>query len=103
MRRKIFENKIVRKSIVWAMTFMMAFSSVGGSLTVFAEDAPKAVEEVPDMVSSDTREAAKNAETAKNEAVSAATEETVPHAATISFTLFFNKNVSSCIAYFLIV
>ena len=39
MRRKIFENKIVRKSIVWAMTFMMAFSSVGGSLTVFAEEA----------------------------------------------------------------
>lgn len=38
MRRKIFENKIVRKSIVWAMTFMMAFSSVGGSMTVFAEE-----------------------------------------------------------------
>ena len=37
---KMFENKIVRKSIVWAMTFMMAFSSVGGSMTVYATEAP---------------------------------------------------------------
>ncbi len=43
MRRKIFENKIVRKSIVWAMTFMMAFSSVGGSMTVFAEETPNEI------------------------------------------------------------
>ena len=37
MKRKFFGNKMVRKSIVWAMSLVMACSPLGGSMTVFAE------------------------------------------------------------------
>ncbi|MGN0412676.1 MAG: hypothetical protein ACI4FV_06520 [Lachnospiraceae bacterium] len=83
MRRKIFENKIVRKSIVWAMTFMMAFSSVGGSMTVYATEAPTegeilnessdSVAEAAEIVAEAADTASAAAEAAKDAAAAAET------------------------------
>ncbi|MGN0411958.1 MAG: hypothetical protein ACI4FV_02890 [Lachnospiraceae bacterium] len=44
MKRRFWENKIVKKGIVWAMSFMMAFSSLGGSIVAYAEDGVEPTE-----------------------------------------------------------
>lgn len=73
--KKNFGSKMVKKAITWAMVITMSLSASMSSLataTVYAEERPEAVIEVPDMIEEEVKEAADAADAAADAAQVAA-------------------------------